>query len=383
MINPKLQTGNISLSAQADKKTVRSSQGIHANKVCVQKMVRINPDANQLFTGAFSGLNMPQFAKLGTGICVAKHGYVSQRQQREGVTYVKLGIPVYAAADQIYQGMLFVNLACSGADGLGDHSVVKVVPSLWARAVDDGKNCWVSGLSPAEGEPEYNPFDYAIAQLPSTLNQAASTAICASSLCEFLSEAFRLLTPEDRSLYLGIMLQSNRFPRFLKYAASTRSHHNGDHGLVLHTAETVANVLLSFLAASPWQRSIGKPAFDLSLTLLAALLHDAAKVDDYYRLAPDVYSTNLNCKLLGHEQTMLKWIAAACSNSGNYPLKRELQLEHAICAVKRQHDQSGARKRKTPESFVLHEADCASARAFDKGEKSVLLAHHFVRGESA
>jgi hypothetical protein len=114
------------------------------------------------------------------------------------------------------------------------------------------------------------------------------------------------------------MLQSNRFSRFLKYAASTRSHHNGDHGLVLHTAETVANVLLGFLAASPWQRSIGKPAFDLSLTLLAALLHDAAKVDDYYRLAPDVYSTNLNCKLLGHEQTMLKWIAAACSNSGNY-----------------------------------------------------------------
>ncbi|MFP5482372.1 MAG: hypothetical protein ACLGGW_03750, partial [Gammaproteobacteria bacterium] len=124
-----------------DKKTVRSSQGIHANKVCVQKMVRINPDANQLFTGAFSGLNMPQFAKLGTGICVAKHGYVSQRQQREGVTYVKLGIPVYAAADQIYRGMLFVNLAYSGVDSLGNHSVVKVVPSLWARAVDDGKNC--------------------------------------------------------------------------------------------------------------------------------------------------------------------------------------------------------------------------------------------------
>jgi len=262
MINPKFQAGNSFLSAQADKQTVCTSQGIHANKVCVQKMVRINPDANQLFTGAFSGLNMPQFAKLGTGICVAKHGYVSQRQQREGVTYVKLGIPVYAAADQIYQGMLFVNLACSGADGLGDHSVVKVVPSLWARAVDDGKNCWVSGLSPAEGEPEYNPFDYAIAQLPSTLNQAASTAICASSLCEFLSEAFRLLTPEDRSLYLGIMLQSNRFSRFLKYAASTRSHHNGDHGLVLHTAETVANVLLGFLAASPWQRSIGKPTIN-------------------------------------------------------------------------------------------------------------------------
>jgi hypothetical protein len=253
---------------------------------------------------------------------------------------------------------------------------------LWAHAVDDGKNCWVSGLIPAEGEPEYNPFDYAIAQLPSILNQAGGTAICALSLCEFLSEAFRLLSPEDRSLYLGIILQSNRFPRFLKYAASTRSHHNCDHGLLLHTAETVANVLLSFLAASPWQRSIGKPAFDLSLTLLAALLHDAAKVDDYYRLAPDVYSTNLNCKLLGHEQTMLKWISAVCAVSGGYPIERELQLEHAICAVKRQHDQSGARKRKTPESFVLHDADCASARAFDKGEKSVLLAHHFVRGES-
>ena len=80
---------------------------------------------------------------------------------------------------------------------------------------------------------------------------------------------------------------------------------------------------------------------------------------------------------------MLKWIAVACVVSGCYPTDRELQLEHAICAVKKQHDQSGARKRKTPESFVLHEADCASARAFDKGETSVLLAHQFAQGEAA
>ncbi|MEH6999321.1 MAG: hypothetical protein V7542_13055 [Limnobacter sp.] len=382
MINPKSELGTDSRSSQGNKHAVSLVHGLHTNQGHGQRMVRINPDANQLFTGAFSGLNMPQFAKLGTGISVAKCGYVVQRQQHGGAFYVRLAVPVYSAADHVYHGMLFVNLACSGPDSLEHHSIVKVLPSLWAHAVDDGKNCWVSGLSPAEDEPEYNPFYFAAAKLPSKLNQAGSTAISASSLFEFLSEAFRLLTLEDRNLYLGIMLQSNRFSKFLRYAASTRSHHNGDHGLLLHTAETVANILLDFLAASSWQRSIGKPAFDLSLTLLAALLHDAAKVDDYYRLAPDVYSTNLNCKLLGHEQTMLKWIGAACAVSGGYPVERELQLEHAICAVKRQHDQSGARKRKTAESFVLHDADCASARAFDKGEKSVLLAHHFVRGES-
>jgi 23S rRNA maturation-related 3'-5' exoribonuclease YhaM len=119
----------------------------------------------------------------------------------------------------------------------------------------------------------------------------------------------------------------------------------------------------------------------LSLTLLAALLHDLAKVGDYYRLAPNVYSTNMNCELLGHEQTMLKWIAVACAVSGCYPSERELALEHAICAVRKQHDQAGARKRKTPESFVLHKADCASARAFDLGQPSVLLTQHFVCGE--
>ncbi|EDM83174.1 hypothetical protein, partial [Limnobacter sp. MED105] len=88
-----------------------------------------------------------------------------------------------------------------------------------------------------------------------------------------------------------------------------------------------------------------------------------------------------NCELLGHEQTMLKWIAVACAVSGCYSSERELALEHAICAVRKQHDQAGARKRKTPESFVLHKADCASARAFDLGQPSVLLTQHFVCGE--
>jgi 23S rRNA maturation-related 3'-5' exoribonuclease YhaM len=179
------------------------------------------------------------------------------------------------------------------------------------------------------------------------------------------------------------MMRNDRFDKFIKYAASTMSHHNQEHGLLIHTAETLANVILAAVRTSPEKQNSTKPEFDLSLTLLAALLHDVAKVEDYYRLAPGAYSTNLNCQLLGHEQTLLKWIAIACATSGTYPAERELRLEHAVSAVSREHDQTGARRRKTKDSFVLHDADCASARNFDKGIESVLISQQFVQGESA
>lgn len=371
-------------STQARIKAAHHALGSYITDVAMPDVVRINPGSNQLFSGAFSGLNDPEFTRLGINFCLAKNGYVTRKETRNGNLYVKVAVPVYSSMQKGYKGMLFVKLATVGQDLLGTQIAVKVEPLIWASAVTDGSNHWVTELKPAETSQECNPFDYAQAFLPVSLKQAGvHECISAASLCEFLSEVFRFLNPEDRALYLEIMVQGNRFTKFLNYAASTRSHHNCEHGLLLHTAETVAHVLLKALATTPEERASSKPPFDLSLTLLAALLHDAAKVDEYYRLAPDVYSSNLNCELLGHEQTMLKWIAVACSVSGCYPTDRELQLEHAICAVKKQHDQSGARKRKTPESFVLHEADCASARAFDKSETSVLLTHQFVQGETA
>ena len=373
-----------SRSTQARIYKAHSVLGSQIRDVAMPETVYIRRYQDSPFKGAFEGLNEPQFAKLGLNISVSKRGFIAENTYEDGVNYAKVALPVYCALRKSYKGMLFVNLAHRGADTLSDYSSLEIDTRVLECAMKVGDYYWVSTINPSQSSLDCNPFDYAQAVLPATLRQAAGDEVIdTASLCGFLSEVFRFLNPEDRALYLEIMGQAKRFNKFLKYAASTRSHHHQEHGLLLHTAETVANVLLKALAITPEERASSKPPFDLSLTLLAALLHDAAKVDEYYRLAPDVYSSNLNCELLGHEQTMLKWIAVACAVSGCYPTDRELQLEHAICAVKKQHDQSGARKRKTPESFVLHEADCASARAFDKGETSVLLAHQFARGEAA
>lgn len=349
------------------------------------------PETNSLyreevapFKGALEGLNEPCFAKLGTDISLSKYGFITKNNYDDGVAYAQVAVPVYCALRKSYKGMLFMSLAHRGADTLKDINALEIeIPEL-ESAIKQGDYYWVSKMIPAHSDWQSNPFDYAQAALPATLHQTGSEeSIDTASLCGFLSEVYRFLNPEDRVLYFEIMEHGKRFAKFLKYAASTRSHHNKDHELLLHTAETVAHVLLKAIDTKPEDRSSKKPPFDLSLTLLAALLHDAAKVDEYYRLAPGVYSSNLNCELLGHEQTMLKWIAVACAVSGAYAAERELKLEHAICAVKKQHDQSGTRRRKTPESFVLHDADCASARAYDQGEISVLITHRFVQGEAA
>lgn len=362
---------------------------------------------NRPFTGALSGLNAPQFTASRGDICLAKQGFVNAHHYDGEVQHATVLVPVYSSSDKLYKGMIKVNLACRGKNTVQDCPVVQVDPKVWAKAeyVDHtgsdgdlgGKTYWVSCLDPVDEDPHFNPFDYAQAVLPKRIKlEGTGDYLITASLCAFLSEVFRHLEPCDRALFLEILGQKGRLTKFLQYAASTRSHHHTDHGLLVHTAETVAHVLLTAIEnselespklekpspdSSQQKLEADNPPFDLSLTLLAALLHDLAKVGDYYRLAPNVYSTNMNCELLGHEQTMLKWIAVACAVSGFYPSERELALEHAICAVRKQHDQAGARKRKTPESFVLHKADCASARAFDLGQPSVLLTQHFVCGE--
>ncbi|MFN4329291.1 MAG: hypothetical protein ACK4FF_10480 [Limnobacter sp.] len=372
-----------SRSTQARIYKAHASLGSQMHDVAMPETTFVVRNQSLRFKGALEGLNQLQFARGGADISVSKRGLVTEKTYEDGVTYAKVVWPVYCALRKSYKGMLFVNLAHRGLDALSKYSWLDTDKHVLECSIKVGDYYWVSTINPSHGDLDSNPFDYAQAILPSSLQQAGGDEVIdTASLCGFLSEVFRFLNPEDRALYLEIMGQGKRFDKFLNYAASTRSHHNKEHGLLLHTAETVAYVLLEALATTPEERASDKPPFDLSLTLLAALLHDAAKVEEYHRLAPDVYVTNLNCELMGHEQTVLKWIAVACAASGAYCADRELQLEHSICAVKKQHYQSGVRKRKTPESFALHQADCASARAFDKNEISVLLTHQFVQGDS-
>lgn len=366
-----------------------SLMGSHVSDVAMPSTVSIPSLDGDELTGALKELNGDQF-RGSYKPCLGQYGAVIEFKQTDHCLRLKVAIPVYSIRYKHYQGMLLLNVATLGQEEFDDDQCLEVDPETLSNAVFDGDTYWLKELVPVSPAFELNPFDYAQAVLPKSLRLKNGEQIETSKLCSFLSEAFRFLEPCDRALFVEIMEVGQRFTRFLSHAASTSSHHGEDHGLLIHTAETVANVLVRALNTpkvdidTAFDEGVGrKPqsTFDLSLTLLAALLHDASKALEYHRLAPHTYSSNLNCRLLGHEQTMLKWIAVASAVSASYPLERELQLEHAICAVKKQHDQSGARKRKTMESFVLHDADCDSARAYDKGQTSVLLAHGFISGE--
>ncbi|MCQ8895695.1 hypothetical protein NQT62_04460 [Limnobacter humi] len=222
---------------------------------------------------------------------------------------------------------------------------------------------------------DLNPYDYAGLLMPKSTAIAGQVALVHQGLnlheiCMFLSAVFNHLNPEDKALYMAVLGQGTRWDKFLTYPASLKNHHSYERGLLVHTAETVAHVLLAVQRCNE--------VVDVSLTLLAALMHDLGKVHDYICLAHGTYIGNQNCQLIGHEQTMLKWIATACATQVTYPEARQIELEHAICAVKRQHDQSGVRKRKTVESFVMHEADCKSARTDCLKQPSILVEAGFV-----
>lgn len=319
--------------------------------------------------GVFTGLNAERFKKY-KNPSVGKYGVITNIDFFEGKQFSTLAVPVYFWWIKAYKGMIEIKLcwqAGEEARKVGD--MVLLEEGQLESAVQVFEYYQVSIPSLVSNNSYLNPFDFWQVLLPTCIHlKGTEQAVQTWQVCAVFSEVFRMLKPVDRDLFLAIMLRDDRFDRYTTFAASSNNHHHSDHGLLVHTAE----VLLEILRIAPEYVRKSKRC-DLSLTLLAGLLHDGAKADDYYRVAPNTYVTNQNCKLLGHEQTMMKWIAVACAQDVNYPQERQLQLEHAICAVRKQHDQSGVRKRKTPESFLVHEADCASARDFNLGRPSCLL----------
>lgn len=342
---------------------------------------------NTHYKGALSCLAELVVPPKGRLLAICSSGFVTSVSDRVSAQLAEVHVPIFCTLRHLYKGMIKLNLAWPVTEQapIQPHSLIRLDLPVLVQANSDGAHYWISQPEVAEEPNWINPFHYAQLVLPESLPQPGSKVkISTQGVCEILAEVLRSLQPCDRQLYCDIMIHENRFKRFLLYSASARQHHNTDHGLLVHTAETVGNLLLNapnHIAAQKTVQKQPQPSKpDLSLALLAALLHDAAKVEDYYRLASNVYSTNLNCELVGHEQTMMKWIAVACAISDAYPKDRQLHLEHAICAVKKQHDQSGVRKRKTAESFMLHEADCKSARNNGMGELSCLISGGWVKG---
>ena len=192
-----------SRSTQARIYKAHTALGSQIRDVAMPETTYVRRNQGSPFKGVFEGLNEPQFAKLGSNISVSKRGFIAENTYEDGVNYAKVALPVYCALRKSYKGMLFVNLAQRGADTLSDYSSIEIDTRVLECAMKVGDYYWVNIIIPSHSGLDCNPFDYAQAVLPATLQQAGGDEVIdTSSLCGFLSEVFRFLNPEDRALYL-------------------------------------------------------------------------------------------------------------------------------------------------------------------------------------
>ena len=162
------------------------------------------------------------------------------------------------------------------------------------------------------------------------------------------------LPGDFQQLFNTIFLNAARFQKFCQGPSSTHGHHSEVNGNLRHTievAEAVQRDLKLFARA------------DAGVAIMAALLHDAGKVDEYIE-SQNGYELSLRGKLLGHKITVTEWVAVARSQlNGKIPEPHYLSLMHALTATPDRTDYSGLRPRVTPESELVALADCGSGKA--------------------
>lgn len=154
-----------------------------------------------------------------------------------------------------------------------------------------------------------------------------------------------------QELFNRILWDADRFERFCINPGSCIGHHSVRNGNLRHmveTGEAVLALLPFHLAAHP------------DVSLMAALLHDMAKADEY-QLVQNRYRLTDNSILNGHKQTIGDWVAVAESRMRlKVPREYYMSLRHALGAEAGLGAQSGYRPPRTPEARLLSLADQCS-----------------------
>jgi len=148
----------------------------------------------------------------------------------------------------------------------------------------------------------------------------------------------------------GIFWDYKRFYRFVIGPSSLNGHHNEKHGNLRHTIEVTNNALL--LAKN-------RNMINLNVLIMAALLHDAGKADEYqFNYKRGVFEISTRGALLGHKLSIVEWIAAAVAQHQiAIPEHQLLSLVHSLTAAKGAPDWVGIREPVSPEANLLSIAD--------------------------
>lgn len=162
--------------------------------------------------------------------------------------------------------------------------------------------------------------------------------------------------PQDlRYLFNGIFWEGRRFHRFIVGPSSLNGHHNLTNGNFMHTVDVAERCLELATRESLACRSV---------LVMASLLHDAGKADDYqFNRQRQCFEMSARGALVGHRHTILEWIAAALACLRiNLPEKHHLALLHCLTAAKGAK-YLGIRTPVSQEANILSVADRLSGEA--------------------
>lgn len=152
-----------------------------------------------------------------------------------------------------------------------------------------------------------------------------------------------------RYLFNAIFWDGQRFKRFCTGPSSVNGHHAAENGNLRHAVD-VAQSIRRFCQ----NREMANEA----LGILAGLLHDAGKADEY-RLSPSAdWQLTDRGKLLGHKVTVTEWIAQARARWNLLmPDEHYMALLHCLTCAPSAPEWLGIRKPAMLEAFLLSSMD--------------------------
>lgn len=168
-----------------------------------------------------------------------------------------------------------------------------------------------------------------------------------------------------RHLFNAVFWQRDRFHRYLTGPSSIAGHHAERFGNLRHSIEVADRAL---------DLATREHRVHLGVLIMAALLHDAGKADEY-RPGAGRLTLSDRGKLIGHRLTVLEWVAAARERHRVIlPEAHYLALAHALTSAKGAPAWLGLREPQSLEAILLSAADRISGQ-------SNLMARHAPREE--
>jgi len=220
----------------------------------------------------------------------------------------------------------------------------KLVAIRWPSRPFGGEAVRIARLVPLDRpEAALNPF----LTVPSAWGKDRDLVHRAASQWESLPRAFG-------HPFNAIFWEAGRFHRYLAGPSSLGGHHAEASGNLRHSVEVAERAL-----ALAEGEALASPA----VLVMAALLHDAGKADEY-RWVHRRFELSDRGRLIGHRHTVLGWIAAArAQHRVIVPEAHYLALMHALTAAKGAPAWLGLREPQSLDATLLSMADRLSAHS--------------------